>query len=366
MTDDVPLTDVYVDAAIVDAAVEALESTRYVKGPRVERFETAFADVCDVDHAVAVSSGTDALLLAMRAAGVGPDDPVLVPGHTFFATVSPVLSIGARPVFVDVDPDTHTMDPEALADAASDAGDAAAVVPVHLYGQPADMDAVRAVADEHDLAVIEDGCQAHGASYRGDPVGSLGDVGCFSFYPSKNMTVAGDGGMLVTDDGDLARVARELRNHGRDEDGTHVRLGLNHRMDEVSAAVGLEQLSHLADWNGQRATAAARYRDRLEDVTALGVPEVRPDASHVYHLFVVQAPDRNGLREHLDEQGIGTGVHYDPPVHRTPAVRDARGSVPSLPWTERLAGSVVSLPMHPRITDEEIDRVCGAIEGYYR
>ncbi|MDS0258514.1 DegT/DnrJ/EryC1/StrS family aminotransferase [Haloarcula sp. S1CR25-12] len=365
MTEQVPFTDVYVDDDIVDSATEVLDSRRYVKGPRVEALEEQFADTCDVGHAVGVSSGTAALYLAMKAAGIGDGDTVLVPSHTFFATVSPVVELGAEPVFVDVDPETYTIDETDLARKAAAHEDAAAVAPVHLYGQPAAMGPITTIAERYDLRVFEDSCQAHGATYRGDPVGSFGDAGCFSFYPSKNMTVAGDGGMLVTDDADLARAARELRNHGRDADGNHVRLGLNHRLDEVSAAVGIEQLSHLADWNADRAAAARRYRDRLADVDAVELPTEREDASHVYHLFVVQVPDRDELRAALEEQGIGTGVHYDPPVHQTPAMRSYLDGVPDLPETERLCDRILSLPMHPRITDEEIDRVCAAIRGFY-
>ncbi|MBX0285436.1 DegT/DnrJ/EryC1/StrS family aminotransferase [Halomicroarcula sp. F28] len=366
MTEQVPFTDVYVDDDIVDRATEVLETQRYVKGPRVEALEAQFADTCDTDHAVGVSSGTAALYLAMKAAGIGEGDTVLVPGHTFFATVSPVVELGADPVFVDVDPETYTIDETDLAKKAAAHDDAAAVAPVHLYGQPAAMGPITTIADQYDLDVFEDSCQAHGATYRGDPVGGLGTAGCFSFYPSKNMTVAGDGGMLVTDDADLASTARELRNHGRDEDGNHVRLGLNHRMDEVSAAVGLEQLSHLADWNADRAAAADRYRERLADIEEVVLPTERDNATHVYHLFVVQVPEREALRTHLDEQGIDTGIHYDPPVHLTPAMGEYLAEVPSLPETERLCDRIVSLPMHPRITDDEIDRVADEVRRFYR
>jgi len=365
MTEQVPFTDVYVDDEIVDSATAVLDSRRYVKGPRVETLESQFASTCGVDHAVGVSSGTAALYLAMKAAGIGEGDTVLVPGHTFFATVSPVVELGADPVFVDIDPETYTIDETDLARNAAEYDDATAVAPVHLYGQAAAMGPIQTIADRYDLTIFEDSCQAHGATYRGDPVGSFGAAGCFSFYPSKNMTVAGDGGMLVTDDDDLARAARELRNHGRDDEGAHVRLGLNHRMDEVSAAVGLEQLSHLADWNAERAAAARRYRDQLADVAQVTLPTERDHATHVYHLFVVQVPDRDALRAHLDDAGIGTGIHYDPPVHLTPAMRSELDDVPTLPETERACGRILSLPMHPRITDEEIDRVAAEIRRFY-
>jgi len=365
MTEQVPFTDVYVDDAIVDSATETLESCRYVKGPRVEALEKQFADTCDAAHAVGVSSGTAALYLAMKAAGIGEGDSVLVPGHTFFATASPVIELGADPVFVDVDPETYTMSEFDLARNAEATDSPAAVVPVHLYGQPAEMDSIGRIAETHGLTVIEDCAQAHGATYHGDPVGSFGDAGCFSFYPSKNMTVAGDGGMVVTDDEALARTAKQLRNHGRDDEGAHVRMGLNHRLDEVSAAVGIEQLSHLADWNADRAAAAQRYHEGLADVAEVTLPTERDDRTHVYHLFVVQVPDRDELRASLEADGVGTGIHYDPPVHLTPAMQAELDESPSLPETEQLCDRILSLPMHPRITEDEIDRVCGAIRRYY-
>jgi len=219
MVEEVPFTDIYIDEDIVDRVESVLRSKRYVKGPILEAFEDQFAEFCGVEHAVGVSSGTAALLLAMKGVGIGPGDDVIVPSHTYFASVSPVIELGARPQFVEVDPDTYTMDVEALRQAATDADNPVAVVPVHLYGRPAEMNTIREIAADHDLTVIEDAAQAHAADYNGQRVGGIGNVGCFSFYPSKNMTVGGDGGMLVTDDQEIARAARELRNHGRDADG---------------------------------------------------------------------------------------------------------------------------------------------------
>ena len=362
----VAFTDIYVDDDIVDSVADTLRSTRYVKGEGVERFETAFSDLCGTDHAVGVNSGTAALLLSMQSSGIGPGDEVLVPGHTFFASVSPVLHLGATPVFVDVDPRTYTMDPGDLATKVEASETPSAVVPVHLYGQLADMDAVLAVADEHDLTVIEDACQAHFATRDGHAAGASGDAGAFSFYPSKNMTVGGDGGMLVTDDDALAASARRLRDHGRDDDGVHREVGLNYRMSEVSAAVGHEQLDRVRGWNAARATAAARYDDLLADVDGVGTPAVADGARHVYHLYVVQVPaaDRDPLRAFLDARGIETGVHYETPAHRHPAVTERVGDV-CLPRTEALCDRIVSLPMHPRITPEEIATVCDVIGSYF-
>jgi dTDP-4-amino-4,6-dideoxygalactose transaminase len=365
MTESVAFTDIKVDDEMVSRVEEALRSGRWVKGPLVEQFESAFADACDAEHAVAVNSGTDAIYLALKAAGIGDGDQVIVPSFTFFASASPVLELGAEPVFVDVDPLTYTMDVDHLSRAAERNDDVEAVVPVHLYGHPANMKGVRRVAHRHDLTVVEDACQAHGATYEGQPTGSLGDAGCFSFYPSKNMTVGGDGGIVTTDDAELARRAREYRNHGRNEDGEHVRLGLNHRLGELGAAFGLEQLSHLADWNGGRQEAAARYRDRLESLTEVRLPHERGDVDHVYHLYVIQTAERDALREHLEAAGIDTGIHYETPVHQTEAVQAELGVVPTLPRTERLVDRILSLPMHPRITDDEVDRVCDEIEAFY-
>ncbi|WP_424020049.1 DegT/DnrJ/EryC1/StrS family aminotransferase (plasmid) [Halorientalis pallida] len=365
MDEPVEFTDIYVDEAMVDRATEVLRSGRYVKGPMVERFEAAFAEFCGTDHAVGVASGTDAIYLALKAAGVEPGDDVFVPAHTFFATVSPVLELGANPVFVDHEPVTYTMDALDLGERLRAADQPAAVVPVHIYGHPADMGAIREVADAHDLAVIEDACQAHGATYEGEPVGSLGDAGAFSFYPSKNMTVAGDGGMITTDDPDLAREARMLRNHGRNGDGEHVRLGLNHRLSELHAALGHEQLGHVDDWNEHRRSAAERYTDRLTDVDAVTPPQTRSESEHVYHLYVIQVPDRADLRDALDDAGVQTDIHYRVPAHEHLAVERHLDESPRVPRTETLTDRILSLPMHPRITDTEIDRVCAAIERHY-
>ena len=367
MVEQIDFTDIYVDDAIVNRVSRVLESTRYVKGPVVEEFEAGFAAMCGVDHAIAVNSGTAALFLALKASGVGPGDEVFVPGHTFFATASPVLELGATPVFVDIDPESYTMDPEALADAVEDAGNPAAVMAVHLYGHPADMDAIGDVADDHDLLVIEDACQAHGATFGGERAGSFGDAGCFSFYPSKNMTVGGDGGMVTTDDADLAAGLRELRNHGRNDDGEHVRLGLNYRLNDVKAAVGVEQLGYLPTWNRQRRTAAHHYSDLLADIEPVATPAEVGDVEHVYHLYVVQVPaeDRDSLRTYLDTRGISTDVHYGTPAHRHPSVVERVGEPASLAETDRLVDRIVSLPMHPRITMPEVERVCAEIEAYF-
>jgi dTDP-4-amino-4,6-dideoxygalactose transaminase len=365
--EQVPFTDIYVDDDIVERATEVLQSGRYVKGEECAAFEAAFADFCGTDHAVGVSSGTASILLALQSLDVGEGDEVLVPAHTFFASVSPILTLGATPRFVEVDPETYTLDPVDLRRQARRATNPAAILPVHLYGQLADPEAVRAVAEEYDLAVVEDACQAHGATADGRRAGALGDAGCFSFYPSKNLTVAGDGGMLVTDDPDLAESARQLRNHGRNDAGEHVSLGLNFRLGELPAAVGHEQLRHLPEWNAARARAASEYTDRLADLDPVVTPTERPDADHVYHLYVVRvaAEHRDPLRDALAEQGIQTGIHYPTPAHEHPAIVDRLGETPGLARTEALCDQIVSLPMHPRITDAEIATVCAALRDFF-
>ncbi|SFR36851.1 DegT/DnrJ/EryC1/StrS family aminotransferase [Halogeometricum limi] len=366
--DSVPFTDIYVDDAIVDRVADALRSTRYVKGPELEAFEREFAEECGVEHAVGVSSGTAALLLSLEAAGVGgsEDEQVFVPGNTFFATASPALKLGATPVFVDVDPETYTMDPADLEEKVAGAKNPSAVMPVHIYGHLADVDAITAVADDYDLVVVEDACQAHFAERDGHVAGTAGDAGAFSFYPSKNMTVGGDGGMLVTDRDDVAESARRLRNHGRDGDGVHRALGLNYRLSEVHAAVGREQLRHVRRWNEGRNGAAQRYTERLGSVPEVVTPTERDGAFHVYHLYVVQVPasERDEFRASLARQGIETGLHYETPLHRHPSLA-GHAEETTLEVTDRLYERIVSLPMHPRITEVEIDRVCSAVEAYF-
>ncbi|ESP86924.1 DegT/DnrJ/EryC1/StrS family aminotransferase [Candidatus Halobonum tyrrellensis] len=360
----VSFTDVRVDEEAVEAAVETLRSGRYVKGPRVETFESAFADATGVDHARAVSSGSAALALALRAVGVGEGDEVFLPGHTFFASAASVLDAGATPVFVDIDPETYTIDPDDLR-AAVEASDApAAVMPVHLYGQMADMHAVGAVADEYDLRVVEDAAQAHGADRDGLSVGDRGDAACFSFYPTKNLTVAGEGGMVVADDGAVAdRVAR-LRDHGRDESGAHVVAALNHRMSEVSAAVGHAELDRLESITAGRRAAALAYDDGLADVDAVRTPVAAAGARHVYHLYVVRVPDRAAFRATLDDCGVDTAVHYETPAHRQPALPDGVGGR-DLPETAAAVDEIVSLPMHADLSEAEVDRVCDAVREHY-
>ncbi|MFD1685879.1 DegT/DnrJ/EryC1/StrS family aminotransferase [Halobellus litoreus] len=364
MVEEVPFTDIYMDDEMIQEVEAVLESGRYVKGPVVESFETSFAEQCGTDYAVGVNSGTSAILLGLQSLGIGEGDDVFVPGHTYFASVSPVLELGANPIFVDVLRDTYTMDTDDLEAKVDTAENPTAVIPVHLYGQMVEMDRVTEIADEYDLGIVADACQAHFAERNGRSAGSIADVGAFSFYPSKNMTVAGDGGMLVTDDAELAERARALRNHGRDDDGVHRHLGLNHRMSEMLAAVGKEQLQHIEEWNEGRRRAARHYDERLGNIDTVRTPEVDDENSHVYHLYVVQVPDRDGFREYLADNDVDTGIHYPTPAHEHPAVVDRVGET-TVERAEELCDSIVSLPMHPRLSEEEVEYVCDLIAEYY-
>ncbi len=363
MVDHVPFTDIYADETIVKRVGEVLRSGRYVKGPLLQEFEERFAEACGTEHAVGVSNGTAALLLAMKGLDIGPGDEVFVPAHTYFATVSPVLEVGATPRFVDVDHDRLTLDPDRLRAAVAAADSPRAVAVTHMHGVPAEMDPILEVVEEHNLLLIEDAAQAHLAEYKGRPVGSFGDAGCYSFYPTKNMTVGGDGGIITTDSDDLAAAARALRNHGRDDTGQHVRLGLNHRLDETNAAVGIEQLAHLPDWSEGRREAARAYDDRLKTVPGVETPPNPTDATPVYHHYPVLVEDRERFRAFLDDRGVETGVHYEVAVHEHPAVRERVGDADA-PVAEDLCARTVSLPMHPRLSDEEIAHVCDVVEAY--
>jgi dTDP-4-amino-4,6-dideoxygalactose transaminase len=327
----------------------------YVMGPELRDFEASFASFCARPHAVGVSSGTDALILAYRAAGIGPGDEVIVPVNTFMATAEAVTHVGATPVLVDCLPDTANIDPAGIEAAVTER--TKAVVPVHLFGQPADMDAVDAVAQKHGLVVIEDACQAHGATHRGRPTGSLGTIAAFSFYPGKNLGALGDGGAVTTADADMAETARVLRNHGEKTKSNHTVVGYCFRLDNLQAAFLQIKLPHLSDWCRARRAAAKRYDQLLAEVGGVTPITERPDVEAVYHLYVVQVDDRDGVKARLGEAGVDTGIHYPVPIHLQPAYASLGYKQGDFPVAERLAGRILSLPMFPEITTEQIDYV---------
>lgn len=348
-----------------------VESQSFILGDVVEEFEDALAEHEDVAHAVGVASGTDALLLGLRALGVGEGDEVITSPFTFFATAGAIHNAGARPVFVDIDPGSFNLDPAAAESAVT--GRTAAILPVHLFGQMADMEALRIVADEHGVSVLEDAAQAVGARREvdGEPTapGRASDAAALSFFPAKNLGGWGDGGAVLTDDGAVAERVRKLRVHGGRKMYHHEEVGTNSRLDAIQAAVLRAKLGHLSSWNEARAGHATRYQERFVDLEESGDvvrPHVVPDALHAWHQYTLRAQDRDALREHLSERGIGTGVYYPVPLHQQPCFRYLGYDEGDFPESERASREVVSLPVFPEMTEEEQAEVVAAIRGFYR
>lgn len=349
----------------VSAAISGLIAEgRFIGGAPVAEFERAFAELCDRPHCVGVGNGTDALMLALRALGVGKGDVVILPAHTFIATAEAATMLGATPRFVDIDPVTYTMDPEKLSAANRDG--VKAVVPVHLYGQAAEMDRIAEIAAANGWKVLEDAAQAHGATYKGKPVGSLGDLAGFSFYPGKNLGAFGDAGAVVGADAGLADRLRRIADHGRKTKQEHGEPGVNSRLDSIQAAVLAIKLRHLSGWNDARARVAAWYDERLAGIDGLVLPKVGPNRKHVYHLYVVQAPEREPLMNALRAEGIGCGIHYAVPLHLQPAYADLGHGRGDFPVAEQVTGSCVSLPMFPGMTEEQVDTVSAVIRDFVK
>jgi dTDP-4-amino-4,6-dideoxygalactose transaminase len=347
----------------VDSAIQrVIDSSAFVGGKEVEQFEAEFAAYCEAKSCVGVGNGTDALFLTLKAMGIGAGDEVITVAHTFIATSEAISMTGARPVFVDIKEDTMLMDPALLEQATTPR--TKAIVPVHLYGQPCDMDAIMAVAERHGLRVIEDAAQAHGARWRGRRVGSIGDAACFSFYPGKNLGAYGDAGAVVSQDEELIERIRMLANHGRLEKYTHKMEGVNSRLDGLQAAILRVKLRHLDEWNESRRRLADYYMERLS-FPDLVLPVVSESAQPVWHLFVVRSGERDRLQGQLKSEGVATGVHYPVPLHVQPAYEYMAIPRGTLPITERVAKEVVSLPMFPELTEEHIDSVCSALAGVY-
>ncbi|MCW5892927.1 MAG: DegT/DnrJ/EryC1/StrS family aminotransferase [bacterium] len=368
---DLGAQDREVGAAVRAAVAEVLDSRQYVLGPHGERFEAAMAEYCGVRFALGVASGTDALALGLRALGVGPGTRVLTTPFTFWATASTILRLGARPVFADVDPETLNLDPAAVeAVLARDGADIAGIVPVHLFGRVADMDALGAVAARHGLWLLEDAAQAVGAGTAAGPAGSLGRAGAISFYPTKNLGGIGDGGMLLTSDPAVADHVRRERNQGLVAPYVHEGVGLCSRLDAVQAAALGAKLPHLDAWNVRRRAIAAWYAEGFAAAGLAGVggPLRLPapgGEAHVFHVYTVRARDRDALQAHLGREGIGTQVYYRTPLHRQPAMRD-RADVPcGVPVSERAADEVLALPMWPQLARAQVERVVAAVGAFY-
>ena len=361
----IPLVDLQAQyqniKAEIDAAVlEVLGSGRFVLGPAVEAFETSFAAFCQVEHAAAVNSGTSALHLALLAADIKPGDEVITVPMTFVATVAPILYIGATPVLVDVDPDTFTMDPSKIEAAITDR--TKAIMPVHLHGLMADMDPIMEIAEAHDLVVIEDAAQAHGAEYKGRRAGSIGHMGCFSFYPGKNLGAYGEGGALVTNDNALAEKVRMLRDWGLDSNRLHAVRGYNYRMEGIQGAILGVKMKYIEDWTKSRREHARLY-DSLLAGTGLQTPSEPTHSRHVYHIYALRLDDRNGAHRRLAAVGIASGFHYARPVHLYPAYNDIGYKEGDFPVSESLARQFLSLPMFPELAPDQIEACCAALKG---
>ena len=344
-----------ISSEIEDAIERVVRRGWFVLGEEVKRFEAEWAAYCGVSHAVGVGNGTDAIHLALRAAGVGPGDQVIVPALTSTFTALAVSMIGATPVFADVDSETGTLDPAAFEAAITP--QTVAVIPVHLHGCPADMDPIVEIARRHSLLVLEDAAQAHGARYEGRRVGGLGDVAAFSFYPSKNLGAYGDAGAVVTRDPVLADKVRLLRNGGQRQASYHELSGTNSRLDEIQAAILRVKLVHLDNWNEQRRRLASRYGASLADCEGLALPAVPENVEHAYYIYVVRTHLRDGLRDYLAGTGVSTGIHYPVCVHLQAAYAHLGYEVGSCPNAEEAAARVLSLAIFPQLTAGEIDHV---------
>lgn len=348
----------------LDAAVaEVIDETAFILGEEVSRFEKDFAAYVGTRHAIGVNSGLDALALALRAAGVGPGHEVIVPANTFIATALAVTSSGAVPVLVDCDPKSLLMDLEACRKAVTPR--TKAIIPVHLYGHPLDLGPVRGLCAERGIRIIEDACQAHGARIGSVSCGAMGDAGCFSFYPSKNLGAFGDGGIITTNDDKLKDQLMLLRSYGSVVKYRHEIAGWNTRLDSVQAAVLRVKLPYLDGWNDRRRQLAARYQKALEGARGIELPVELAGARHVHHLYVVRCDRRDALKAHLESRGIGTGIHYPIPIHRQPAYAQlAQGA--RLSVSDAQCGRLLSLPMFPEMKEEEADAVCDAVREFAR
>lgn len=342
-----------------------LESGKFIGGSEVDAFEKEFANYVGVKHAIATASGTDALRISLEGLGIGPGDKVATVSFTFVSTVDSIIHVGAKPVFVDIDPSTYTMSPDSLRKVMN--GDIKAILPVHLYGHPADMDQIMEIASEFDVPIVEDAAQAHGASYYNKKCGSIGRVSCFSFYPSKNLGALGDGGIICTNDDEVETKTRLLHEYGQTEKYKHVLVGYNSRLDALQAAVLRKKLKHLDEWNKSRSTIAAHYSGNVNDDHVV-VPTIAKGCFHAFHIYAVKSNKRDLLRDFLRENGVETGIHYPIPVHLQQSYSHINVDRRSLLQTESTANEVLSLPMFPELQLDEVDYIVDLINhwGHFR
>lgn len=362
---DIPFVDLLtqhstIEGEVGEAIQGVLKTCTFIGGDPLEAFEQEFAAFCQAKYAVGVANGTDALHLALRALGIGAGDEVITAANSFIASVASIEMVGARPVLVDIDPTTYTLDPGRVEAAVTP--HTRAILPVHLYGQPADMQPLMALAARRNLFVVEDAAQAHGAEYHGQRIGSIGHVGCFSFYPSKNLGAYGDGGAITTSDPDILHHLLQLRDHGRSTKYEHARIGYNSRLDTLQASILRVKLRHLDRWNRQRQEVAQWYEEDLAG-TGLATPQVRSSSTHVYHLYVVSTSQREAVQAGLQVAGIATGIHYPLPLHLQPALRHLSYRAGDMPHTEAAAAQILSLPMFPELRRDQTQRVAGVIRA---
>lgn len=348
---------------LVAAFRRAVRTAAFVGGPEVEGFEQEFARYVGTRHAAGVANGTDSLRFIFQALGVSAGDEVITASHTFIATSESITQAGARPVFVDIDPVTMTLDPDAVAAAIT--GRTVGIVPVHLYGQMADMDVLGAIARQHNLWVVEDAAQAHGATFRGRNAGTMGIAGSFSFYPGKNLGSLGEGGAVTTNDSDILRIVRQLREHGQREKYVHVSEGYNSRLHAIQAAFLRIKLRDLNMATAGRQQVAAWYQELLGDVSEVELPQTAAEREHVWHLYVMRTTLRDALRDHLTARGIGTGLHYPIPLHRQEAYAHLQYAPGSLPVSERVASTLLSLPMFPTLRRDQVERVAREVRAFF-
>ena len=343
----------------IEAVTEVLKSGMIAQGPKVDQFQKEFSKFVETKHSIATSSGTTALHTALLAAGVKPGDEVITTPFTFAATSNSILYSDATPVYADIVPETFNLNPEKIEEKITDK--TRAIVPVHLYGQPADMDAINEIAEKHDLKVIEDAAQAHGAVYKGRKIGSIGDLGCFSFYPTKNMTTS-EGGMVTTNDDDLAEKSAMIRAHGESKRYEQSLLGYNYRMTDIAASIGLVQLKKIDEFNAKRNENAEYLSQGMKDIPGITTPIVADNVTHVFHQYTIRvSKDRDKFKEFLTEHGIGTGIHYPIVLYKQPFY-ERMGITGNCPEAEKAASEVISLPVHPSLTREELDTIIETVK----
>ena len=357
----IPVAKPLIGEEEIEEVEKVLRSGFIAQGPRVAEFEEAFASYVGTKYAIATTSGTTALHLSLLALGIGSGDEVITTPFSFAATGNCALYVGARPVFVDIDPQTFNLDPNQIESAITEK--TKAILPVHLYGQPAKMDQIKEISEEHDIPVVEDAAQAHGAMFHDQMIGSIGDMACFSFYPTKNMTTS-EGGMITTNNTELAEVARILRAHGEKERYHHSVLGYNFRMTDIAAAIGLVQLKKLDDFNQKRIENAEYLTEHLKGISSIEPPFVSPQVKHVFHQYTVRVKDgkRNDVMNFLNQEGIGTGIHYPVPIYKQELYQNL-GYNDKCPETEKATSEVLSLPVHPSLSVEELETIVISLEA---